>query len=813
MESLWQDLRFATRMLARSPGFAVVAILTLALGIGANTAIFSVINATLLKAPPFPQPDRLALVWETHVKSPEDTFIVSAPNFWDWRQQNHVFESIGIFDSAGKGYNLAEGKEPVRVSGLRVSASFFTVLGVKPMLGRTFLPEEDTLGKDHEVVLSFPLWKRRYSANPGIVGQQVRIDGESYTVVGVMPPEFEFQFESSLRQLWVPIGYTEGDQGRGSHSFVAIARLKPGVTLAQARAEMDAIGRHLSSQYPQDNPNSSATATALADFDLKGLRKALLALLAAVGLVLLIACVNVANLMLARNATRQREFAIRRALGAGRARIMRQLFTESMLIALLGGVAGVIAAFYSNDLMQSILPDSVTLLAFRHTEAISLDARVFVFALLISCLTGIVFALAPAFSARSGDLIDPLKEGGRGRTEGGGSRLRQILVASEIALSLIVLVAAGLMIESMSRLLNVAPGFNAKNVLTAEISLPQIDTYYGPPVHERFCRDLAEHLGSLPGVSAVSSVSHLELEGSAGRGLTVEGKPDPGPENQPGAGYRVACPGYFGTMGIPLIAGRDFSNDDSVSAPGVIIVNQSMAKRFWPKESAVGHRIKIGRFDSKEPWVTVVGVYADLRHWGLDEEIQPEFFRPYTQAGWPFMTIVARTVTAPMSFENSMKKALAEIEPEEALSDFESMEDIVRDSTGSRRFPMLLLGAFAFLALALATVGIAGVASYSVAQRTHEIGIRMALGAQPGDVLKLMVGKNMRSALAGVALGIVGSIAATRLLIDLLYAVKPTDPIVLGAVVFLLTLVALLASYLPARRAAKLDPMVALRWE
>ncbi|MDE3135135.1 MAG: ABC transporter permease [Acidobacteriota bacterium] len=816
LHDMWRDVRYGARMLRKNPGFTFVAVLTLALGIGANTTIFSVIDVTLLKTLPFPNPNRLALVWETYGNGPDDWNIVSAPNFWDWQRQNHVFESMAIFDSAGKGYNLAgePGRiEPEQVSGLRVTAGFFNVLGVQPFLGRGFLPEEETLGKDHEVVLSYGLWQRRYGGDPALVGKTIPIDGLEYTLVGVMPRNFEFEFWSHPRQLWVPAGYTKGDYERDSNSFVAIARLRPGVTFAQAQTEMKTIGARLAQQYPRVDGRVGVRVMPMGDFGLENLQQVMLTLLAAVSFVLLIACVNLANLLLARGASRQKEFAIRMALGAAGSRIVRQLLTESVLLAILGAGGGLLLSVWSVKLLTGILPVGFTFLPFRPLDGVSIDMRVFGFTLLVACLAGTLFGLAPAWSACHGDSNEQLKEGGRGSTPGGGSRLRHVLVASEVALALVVLSGAGLMIETMSRLINVDPGFNTKNVLTMEMSLPQINTYYGPPVDARFCEKLTEQVGTIPGIVSVGAAAHLPLEGNAGRGFVIEGQPAPAPGHEPGANYSVACPGYFRTMGVPTLQGREFNSQDTLGSPGVVVINQAMAQKFWPHEDALGKRIRVDGADSNGPWLTVVGIAGNMRHWGLDEPARPQFFRPYTQAAWPWMTIVVRTASSPAAFLAPIKQAMTRVEPNRAVSGVETMQEVVSGSLGSHRFPMLLLASFGLVALLLAAVGILGVVSYSTAQRTHEVGIRMALGAQAGDVLRLIVRGSMTWVLVGMAGGMAGSVGLTRLIGSLLYGVKPTDPFVLGGASALLAGVALLASYVPARRAMRVDPMTALRHE
>ncbi len=814
MGTLLQDVRYGLRNLVRNPGFALVAMLTLALGIGANTTIFSVMNNTLLRPLPFPGADRLVLLWETYGKGPDNWNIVSAPRFWDFERLSRSFASMAIFDSAGRGYNLgANGnrQEAEQVSGLRVSAGFFSVLGVKPFLGRTFVPEEETLGRDREVVLSYGLWKTRYGGDASLVGRTIRVDGANFTVIGVMPRDFAWQFWSAPRQLWVPVGYTKTDFGREDNSFISIARLKPGVTVAQARAEMEAIGSNLARQYPKEDADMGATVSPLGEFGLEGARATMLTLLGAVAFVLLIACVNVANLLLARGAVRQKEFAIRRALGAAGSRIARQLLTESVLLALAGGAAGILLASVGTRTLFYVFKLDSLYLPLRPVDSIPMDGRVFAFALAISCLTGIIFGVAPALSALRTGINEPLKEGGRSASTGGGNRLRHVLVASEVALAVVVLSGAGLLIKSMTRLLGVDPGLNAKNVLVAGMSVPQEEIYVGPPGLPRFCQDLDEHVGAIPGVVSVGAVGHLPFAGNAGRSFQIEGQPPAPPGKLPGASYSVACPNYFRTMGIPVLKGREFTPLDTVSAPGAIVINETMARTYWPKQDPVGSAIRLGGSDG--PRLTVVGVVGDVHFLGLDAPMRGQFFRPYMQAGWPVMNVVVRTNHSPRAFAAAVKKAIADVLPDWPVAGFETMEEVVHDSTGSRRFPMLLLSVFSIVALLLAAVGIVGVVGHSVAQRTHEIGLRMALGAGNLDVLRLVVSGNMLWVLAGLVAGVAGSAGLTRLLSGMLYGVRPLDPMVLGGVSALLGAVALVASYLPARRALRIDPMVALRCE
>ena len=817
MQTLLQDLRYGARMLFKQPGFTLIAVVTLALGIGANTAIFSVINGLLLQPLPFPDPASLVLVWDTQVSDPQNRNIVSAPNYQDWQRQSDVFAQMALFDSAGKGYDLSgAGGEPQQVSGVRVSASFFDVLGVKPQLGRTFLPEEETAGRHQVVVLSDGLWRARYNANSALVGQNIRVDGADFTVVGVMPPKFEFQFLSQARQLWVPIAYTKGDLSRDSNSFFCLARLKSGVSLAQAQAQMNNLGLQLAQQYPKENAGRSVAVDAASLFGRDDQQSTWSTLLAVAGFVLLIACVNVANLLMARGATRQRELAIRAAMGATRGRTIRQLLTESLLLAALGGLCGMLLAVWGNSFLLEALPKNLSSIPFRSLNAIQLDGRVLAFTWAVTALTGILFGLAPAWLFSRRQVSEVLQEGSRGASSGGG-RLRQGLVVLEVALTLIVLVGAGLMLQSMRRLLNVAPGLDPNNLLTMTMSLPQENLYYSPPLHPQFARELQTHVGSLPGVTAVSAVSHLPIGGGmAGRSFTIEGRPTPSDDDTPGGAYSVICPDYFRTMGIRLLRGREFTLQDSTTAPGVVILNEAIAKQFWPNEDPLGQRIKLRGVGDDNPLLTVVGIAQDVKKGGLDQEVPQEFYRPYSQAAWPAMTIVVRTSgapMAPMAMLPAIKQALARVEPERAVSRVRTMNEVMASSLSGRRFPMLLLLAFSLVALALAAVGIAGVVSFSVTQRTREIGIRMALGARAVDVMRMILRRNLIAAALGIIVGLVGAFALTRFLTGLLFEVKPLDPFVLTCVVLLLATISLLACWIPARRATKVDPMVALRCE
>jgi putative ABC transport system permease protein len=803
-----RDLRHALRLLASRPAFVAAATVTLALGIGANTAIFSVVNALLLRPLPFHEPDRLVMVWESDADDPASRFIISAPNWEDWRQQSETLTDFAIWEH--QSFNVAGDAAPEQVDGLRVSSSIFMLLDVRPQLGRVFTPREDEPG--HRVaVISDALWRRRFDANPGAIGRTIRLNGAPYEVIGVMPPSFRLVRGGDA--VWVPIQFNDQDRERGAHSFFGAARLKPGVALETARLEMDGIGRRLAQTYARENRGESATITPMKDVGVQPLAPTLLALFGAVGFVLLIACVNVANLMLAQAASRGREFAIRAVLGAGRWRLASQLLAEGLVLAACGCVAGLLLAWAGTKILAGSLPPAIRFAPFRDAGQVTLDAAVLSFTAVLAVATAVLFSVAPMLGAARSATATALRSGG---DRGGTGRLavvRQAFIASELALAVIVLFGAGLMIKSVARLVSQDPGLDAANVLLINMALPQAD-YYGPPERTSFCADLGRELGSLPGVRSIGAISHLPLSGAnAGRLLTLEGMASPAPDQGRTASYRLTCPGYFTTMGIPIVRGRDFTDSDSTDAQGVVIVNERMARDYYGSDDPLGRRLKIGGPDSTNPWLTIVGVARDVRHFGLDTEPRREIFRPYSQAAWPAMTIAIRTHGEPPALAPSARAALARIDPDQPVSTVRSMEDVIAESVGGRRFPMLLLTLFSAVALALAAVGVYGVVNYLVAQRTREMGIRLALGAQRTQVVRLVVATTLRPVALGLIVGLVGALFAGRMLTTLLYSVEPSDPAVLAAIAIVLTATALAACLLPAGRAARVDPMAALRIE
>ena len=802
-----QDLRYAARILWKNPGFTAVAVIALALGIGANTAIFSVVNTVLLRPLPYKDPEQLVMVWEDASRHgyPRDT--PAAANYVDWRDQNSVFSSMAAI--ADVNFNLTGVGNPERLKGRRVSANLFPLLGVEPQLGRVFTAAEDQPGAQGVVVLSHRLWQRRLGGDPGILGKTLTLNDEVHTVVGVMPARFKFPENDD--ELWVPIALTAQEAAnRNRHYLQVVARLKPGVTLAQAQSEMTTIGARLQQQYPESNADLGVALTSLQEHIVGDIKPALLILLGAVGLVLLIACANVANLLLARAAIRQKEIALRVALGARRWRLLRQFLTESVLLATLGGILGLAIAYAGLLLLGSFIPETIS-----QAREISLDLKVLGFTLAVSLLTGFIFGLAPAFQALRMNQSETLKEGGRDSVTGrSGKRLRGLLVTAEVAVSLVLLIAAGLLINSFLRLRNIDPGFKVDHLLTMKIELPE-PKYEAFERRAAFYTDLLQRVQSLAGVRSAAVTTNLPLY-RQGNSIAVrlEGKPDPPPGQELIVVTRIISPAYFETMSIPLLAGRQVTDQDTETTPNVVVISETMARRFWPGEDAIGKRLAAGRVRSDADWIQVVGIAKDVRQFELNAEPRPQMYMSYRQADFfAPEDLVVKTDVEPASLAAAVRTAVWEIDKDQPISNIKTMEEILGDSIARQRFSMLLLGIFAGVALLLAAVGIYGVMSYSVAQRTHEIGIRMALGAQTGAVLKLAVGYGLKLVVAGVLIGLVAAFALTRLMATLLFGVTPTDPATFALISLLLVGVAAVASYIPARRATKVDPLVALRYE
>jgi len=806
MTTLAQDVKYGLRMLAKSPGFTLVAVLALALGIGANTAIFSVVNAVLLRPLPYQDPDQLVFISEHTEQVPDMS--VSYLNFLDWQRQNQVFSSIAAFQ--GQNFNLTGVDRPERLSGWNVSQSFFATLGVKPFLGRDFLFDEDQPGGRPVVVVTYGFWQRRFGGDPGLVGKPLTLNGRSYTVAGILPASFKFAEVSGAADVYASLGLNAGQmKNRGNHPGIyVVARRKPGVSLEQARAQMLTIAQRLAQQYPSTNTGNSVVVVSMREELVEDVRAALLVLLGAVGLVLLIACVNVANLLLARAASREKEIAIRMALGARRLRILRQLLTESILLAAAGGGLGLLLGSWGIAGLTTLIPGD-----FRDVVTVSIDRWVLGFTLGVSLLTGLVFGLMPALRASRSDVNDSLKEGGRTSAGASHQRFRSVLVASEVALALLLLASAGLMLRSISRLLAVDPGFNTDNVLTLRVALPEAK-YTKDAQVVAFYKQVLERVRALPGVTSASVARPLPLTDDGWQtDFYPEGRPIPPPGQIPNSDFHMIDPDYLRVMGIPLIKGRAFTEADDDKALPVVLINATMAQRYWPGEDPIGKRIHLDGRNMAGYWATVVGIVGDTKQYGLERKSKTEFYLPYLQRSVPSMELVVRTATDPLGLVNAVRSSVEAVDPDQPVYAVRTMGQYLAESVASRRTTMLLLGVFAGLALILAAVGIYGVMAYSVAQRTHEIGVRMALGAERGDVLKLVVRSGLKLALAGVAVGLVASVGLTRLMSSLLFGVRPTDPLTLGGVALLLTAVALLASYIPARRATRVDPTVALRYE
>jgi predicted permease len=812
MRTLVQDLRYGVRMLWKRPGFTAVAVVTLALGIGANSAIFSVVNAVLLRPLPFERPEQLVAPWVGAGNAGEEQY-VSYPDFNDWRERTQTLSNVAAFHRTGA--LLRVGEEQEAISGTVASADIFPVLGIKPVVGHAFTREEDKPGSPLVVLISHGLWQRTFNSDRSVVGKQITLSGRDATVVGVLPPDFRFPVEASKMDFLMPLASTLGDrvQRRGSYSLRTVARLKDGATREQAEAEMKAIGQDLERQYPDEGLRLGTSLTPLHEATVGKVRFALLVLLGAVGFVLLIACANVANLLLARAASRSREMAVRTALGASRMRVMRQLLTESLLLALTGGTLGLLLAMWGTDLLVAASPVSIPRL-----NGVGLDAGVVVFTTAVSVLTGVLFGLAPALQVSKVELSESLKEGGRGSTEGAGrSRVRSLLVVSEVALSLLLLVGAGLLIKSFARVREVNPGFDAQNVLTTGLSLSRTK-YQTPEQQANFFREAERRASETPGVAAVGLINVLPLSGNnTSATFFVDGRPPIIGVDKPMANYRIVNSDYFRAMGIPLMRGRAFNERDAKDAPAVIIINDALARRHFPGEDPLGKRIVIETdptVDPNPPAREVVGVVGDVRQSSLEEGAEPDFYVPYLQAPERYMNLAVRTApNATAGAASALRGTLKEVDREQYVPDIEPMSKFLAESVARRRFQMTLLGLFAGVALLLAGVGIYGVMSYTVTQRTHEIGLRMALGAQGRDVLRMVVRQGLVLALGGVSVGLVAAFALTRAISSLLYEVSPTDPATFAGVSVILIAVTLFSCIVPARRATKVDPMIALRYE
>ena len=802
------DIRFGIRTLLKTPGFTLVAVLTLALGIGSNSAIFTVINAVLLSPLPYREPARLAMIFEAW---PNERFNnVSPANFLDWRKQNRTFEQMAAISETGYVLTASAARpgDAERLQGAAVSWDLFNLLGVNPLRGRGFLPEDDRPDAGRVVILSHGLWQRDFAGDPGVLGTTVTLEGASYTVVGIMPAAF--QYPNKLIDVWTPIEReidVKNMHWRGSHYLKVVGRLKPGVTLEQASADMNAIARQIKAAAPNDFIAGASTVQPLEEYVVGNVRRILVVLLAAVGFVLLISCANVANLMLSRAAVRSREIAIRTAIGAGRARIIRQLLTESVILAVAGGALGLLIAGWGTDALVGLVPDAIP-----RANEIHVDLGVLAFTFLVSVATGILFGLAPSVAASKADVNETLKEGGRSSSAGSPrSRLRSALVVCEIALSLMLMIGAGLLIASFARLTGVDSGFKPDNVLTVRLALPE-PKYLDDTVMNTFYRGIIGRLQAIPGVESASAISDLPLTGHAfDNTFRIVGRPL-APGEFISAQMRWVSPDYFRTLGIPLVRGRAFTGRDSEKSPRVLVINQAMARRFWPGDQAVGKRIVVDFRNS--PDFEIVGIAGDVRS-GLELEQEPYMYVAYPQLPRASMYIAlrARGALNSAALAASVRAEVSALDNDVAVYRIRTMNEVMAISVASRRFNMLLLGIFAALALVLAAVGIYGVMAYAVTQRTHEIGVRVALGAQRRDVMRMLMGHGLVLALVGVAVGLAGAFALTRLMASLLFGVSSTDVTTFAVVSALLTAVTLLASFVPALRATRIDPITALRYE
>jgi putative ABC transport system permease protein len=809
-----QDMKFALRLLRKSPGFACVAIVIMALGIGANTAIFSVVHAVLLEPLPFPDADRLVQIWHVPPQTsfPGMTrFSVSAANFLDWQKQNNVFEQMALY--GGTGYDITGAQKPQPIIAGSVTSNFFSVLGVQPLYGRVFLPQEDRPGSNHEVILSYKLWQARYASDPNVLGKSINLDGDPYVIVGVMGPKMVMP---TFAQLWTPLGLSDKDAAvRNEHHFMSIGRLKPGVTLGQAQAEMNTISQRLEKAYPEDDKGWGAVVNSMREETVGSVRPALLMMLGAVAFVLLIACANVANLILARTFARRKEIAIRSAVGATRSRVILQLLSESLILSLCGGALGLLAARFGIELLLKVFADKLP----RMGE-IGLHGSVLAFTFGLSVATGILSGLLPAWSMTKGDVSNALKQGlGRTDADSGSNKTRSALVAIEVALSLVLLIGAGLMVRSLWKLQTIDPGFDQHNVLTLAVMVPK-HQFTEPRQEWQFFDEVLERVRSLPGVESAGAVDNLPLLGGSNQPIAAEGHPVVALSEQPEVSVRVATSGYIQAMHIPLLQGRNISADDTADSPPVVVISQSMAKQLWPGQRAIGRHLKLSFYPDKDR--EVIGVVGDVRQTGLDSSAgMATLYWPLAQvtgsstAPWRArpLSLAVRTTSAPQSLATAITGAVNQVNKDIPVDNVITLEDFVGETLTQHSFNMQLLAIFALLALVLCAIGIYSVLAYSVKRSLREIGLRIALGATLRDVARLVIVQGMKPTLAGIGIGLIAALALGRVATSLIYGVSSRDLVTFVAVTMLLILVSFAASLVPALRATRVDPLAVLRDE
>jgi predicted permease len=811
MGSLQQDVRYSLRTLSKSPGFTAIVILTLALGIGANTAIFSVVNAVLLAPLPYIQPGQLVMVWTSNLPKGYKISPVSGGEFAEWKSGNNIFS--GMAASRDAIYTLTGTGEPQDVIGYQFSADYFRLLGTLPELGRTFLDEEDRPGGPDVVVLGDAIWRRTFGADAHIIGKSITLSGKPFTVVGVMPPDFRYP---QLTELWTPLGLKPSFLTNYDDTTLRImARLKPGATLKQAQAQMDSIEQRVAQQHPQTDSGNTVSLVPLREQIAGDVKMPLLVLLGAVGFVLLITCANVANVMLARAAGRRKEIAIRTALGASRGRLVRQFLVESLVLSLAGGALGLLFATGATSFLLAIFPNNIANLSIPQVTSLPMDARVFSFTLLAVVLTGVVFGLAPVLSFRVASSAEGLKETSRSTTASSGERrVRSLLVVSEFALALVLLVGAGLLISSFRNLLRGDLGFDADHILSAQLFLSSAK--YPPAQPEKrfsFVNDALNRIRDVPGVESVGAAGFIPLSGYWSEAdFTVQGHPEPLPGQKPNAKSDIVTPDYFRAMGVSLLKGRVFTDQDRKGTAQVVVVNETLAHKEFGNQNPVGRQLNFGDSNKPDLW-EVIGIVSDIHDFGLEEKVRGNVFRPFAQIPLPVVGFVVRTSGRPSSLIAPVKEAIWTVDKDQPIYKIVGVGQLASESLGIRRVSSVLLGAFSALALLLAGLGIYGVMTFSVAQRTHEIGVRMALGAQRDSVLKMIMGYGMRIVIAGMAIGVAGALALSRVVSSLLYGVKGTDGMTFVFTSLLLAFVALVACYVPARRAMRVDPMVALRYE